>query len=68
MRHAPNARTIRAAVEIARQAVMLGGLPRTLIVTPKRVQYEAPPEGPWASVRVLRTAKGTRTIIERHLC
>jgi hypothetical protein len=68
MQHAPSTRMIRAAAEIAKQAVLLEGQPRTLIVTPDRVQYEAPSEGPWATVRVTLTPKGTRTVIETHLC
>ena len=68
MQHAPNAKTIRAAAEIARQTALLQGGPELLIVTPERVQREIPPEGPWASILVRLTAQGTRTVIETHRC
>lgn len=68
MQHAPNAKVVRAAVEVARQTAILNGGPELLIVTPERVQHEVPPEGPWTSILVRLTTSGTRTVIETHRC
>ena len=42
MQHAPSTRMIRAAAEIAKQAVLLEGQPRTLIVTPEPCAIRSP--------------------------